>query len=480
MAEGIISRKGSSFSTNGITRSVHVRRGNSVAAGEPVELQINTGGLVNNTIVSGTSGQSHRVLKSITLDGNRVLVLYTSQSTTVNINAVVQTLNKASPTSGVSTGTPLLIALTGVGENNGSARNFAATLMNDGRVLLAYTAYVNAVSNWRRMAVILTITGTVVTLTGQSILDTTNPGNTTDALGALAVINNNQFLYLHAGQTATLSSRPTATVLTVSGNTITSNEQFILDSVSTQTGVDVVKIDENRFLATYSNSSNFPVVLILVFTAPDIITMGTSYVPYNSSLIKSSNKVIVTSPNRAFLAFPTSSAYQAARYSFSGASMTLLSTFNLGYSYNSNGDWAAQSSGIRLIMTENNTLNVFYWGSQGQTSIGYIMQSVYDSRFTNVYNNSGHVGFNTSSSLNQVYGFDVASLTNNYFLITNTQNSSSPTSINNLTLANASWTVYPVGTFTSVRGITLQAQTENNLVDVIFPQTTNGNPFIPI
>jgi hypothetical protein len=475
MAEGIISRKGSSFSTNGITRSVHVRRGNSVALGEPVELAIAPSITSNSSVISASTGNTQVIYKTITLDDTRTLILYTASSPSGPLSAVVQTLNKS--TQSVSVGTAFLISLSNIGSDY--VRNFDAILMNDGRVLLAMSGanVTSGPTGRRRVAAILTITGTVVTLTGQSILDTTNTANTGTQLGSLAVINNNQFLYLHAGQTATLSSRPTATVLTVSGNTITSNEQFILDSASTQTGVDVVKIDENRFLATYSNSSNFPVVLILVFTAPDIITMGTAYIPHNQTLARTSNKVMVTSPNRAFIAFPSGSSYLAARYSFSGASMTLITTLTLPYSYSSTGDFVINSQSIKLMMSKNDTLNIFYWTSQSQSSTGYINHSCYDSRFNNVFN-SNHIAFSTSSSY--FYGFDVNQLTNNYFLITTSQGTSSTFSIVTGTLSNASWVVYPVATFTSVRGITLQAQTENNLVDVIFPQTVNSNPFIPI
>jgi hypothetical protein len=476
MAEGIISRKGSSFSTNGITRSVHVRRGNSVALGEPVELAIAPSITTNSSVISASTGNTQVIYKTITLDDTRTLILYTANSPSGPLSAVVQTLNKS--TQSVSVGTAFLISLSNIGSDY--VRNFDAILMNDGRVLLAMSGanVTSGPTGRRRIAAILTITGTVVTLTGQSILDTTNTANTGTQLGSLAVINDNQFLYLHAGLiTGGLSSRPTATVLTVSGNTITSNEQFILDSNSTSTGINVVKIDENRFLATYSNSSNFPVVLILVFTAPDIITMGTAYIPHNQSLSKASNKVIVTSPNRAFIAFPSSSSYLAARYSFSGASMTLITTLTLPYSYTSTGDYVINSQSIKLMMSKNDTLNIFYWTSQSQSSTGYINHSCYDSRFNNVFN-SNHMAFSTSSSYN--YGFDVNELTNNYFLITTSQGTSSTFTIVTGTLSNASWVVYPVATFTSVRGITLQAQTSTELVDVIFPQTTNGNPFIPI
>jgi hypothetical protein len=473
MAEGVISRRGSEFASIGLKRTLSVRRTFNVGQGEPVDVSWIYGQRGSGTIASSMSS----VLRTVTLNSTQVLTIYTTAgNTTGTPTAVISTLNKSNGSTSSGTVVNLQNLLTSlVAMNNADwGRNFSAVKLNDGRILLSFTGNPTAASgSWRTMYAILSISGTTITMSGAGILNNTLSADTTDRLSASQVLDDNRVLWLYTGGNTSISNRPVASVLTISGNVVTtSGTNFVLDSVSTQTGLDLKPIADGRFLATFVNSSAYATILVLLVTEPNIITMGTSFIVNTNTVFKSSNKVEVPYTNIGILAYPQSSPanYQMGRYRIDGANLIFLGSVQVS-SLSTSSDGARPSKVISLQKINN---GIFHLSTFNQGSGGL---HVYDSNFVNYFSSSGWVGLTqlTSPQLNTV---DTNYLGNNSVLeIFTSGSSSSSMSVLSYHFDNPGLTARPAANYPESRAFTTHAATSEQDVDIIVAPTSSQNPF---
>jgi hypothetical protein len=471
MAEGVISRRGSEFASVGLKRTLAVRRTFSVGQGEPVDVSWIYGQRGSTTAVSSMSS----VLKTVTLNSTQVLVIYTTGGSSINTpTAVVITLNPTTgnTTSGSTVNLHTLLNSLVAMSNADWGRQFSAVKLNDGRILLSFVGSPSS-GGTRTMYAILSISGTTITMSGAGILNNTVTGNTFDGLSSSQVVDNNRVLWLYRGGTPSIANKPVASVLDISGNVVTtSGTNFVLDSVTTGTGVDLKPIEGGRFLATFVNTSGHAVVLVLLVTEPNIITMGTSFIVNTNSVFKSSNKVEVPYTNIGILAYPQTSPtnYQIGRYRIDGANLIALNNVQVG-SLSTSSDGARTSKAISLEKINN---GIFHMSTFNQGSIGL---NVYDSNLVGYYSTTTWTSVSQLSSptLNTI---DTNYLGNNRVLDFVTGGSGATSmSVTAYNWDNVGLTARPAANYPESRAFTTHAATSEQDVDIIVAPTSSQNPF---
>jgi hypothetical protein len=481
MAEGVISRRGSEFASVGLKRTVGVRRGFNVGQGEPVQINtlIQSRGNIETALPTSISATS--TLFSIPLDDTRILFIYTTGGSGVsNPSAVVLTYTKSNNTTTIGPTNTLHTLLNSFVSmsNTDWGRQFSAVKLNDGRILLSFVGLPSPGSFWRTMYAILSISGTTITMSGAGILNNTLSADTFDGLSSSQVVDNNRVLWLYRGGTPSISNRPVASVLTISGNVVTtSGTNFVLDSVSTNTGVNLEPIEGGRFLATFCNSSNHATILVLLVTNPDIITMGTTFIPVTNTVTHSSNKVGVAYPNIGILVFPSSTAgtNQIFRYRIEGANLTFLNQSSFS-TVNSNNELMRVSQKIFVSVLRNGNILISNSNTTGTSNISYNLVW-FDANLNNLNNTSPS---SSSVSSSQIYTIVNTVLSQDYLLFWRNYGTSTSTLASRVEVYhNAAFSVQPVDNFnTSTRiAFTTHAATSEQDVDIIVPPTSSQNPF---
>jgi hypothetical protein len=476
MAEGIISRRGSAFSTaNTLIRTLPVRRTFPVQQGEFVNITAEPTSSSYNSI-SGTGGAT---LKSIKLTSTTdVLFFAASTNSSDSYSAVVRTFNFTNLTQ--STGTTvslftLINAIIPLSNNSFFHNDFVK--LNDGRILFYFNGVPGSVGNWRRMFAIINISGTTITVTGAGILNNSFQGETLSAPSALEIINDTKVLVITRANTASFSNRATAFILTISGNTVTEGTAFVLDINSANSAYSVSKIENNRFLVGFTNSSNFPTVAVIVFTEPNILTMGTIFNPLAASLTKSNLKVISVNQNRAVICFTDSSNVRIFRYIINGANLESPISAS-PFTYTASGDYALDNRALVLDNIRDSLIALQRHSSNG-TSNALSTSYVFNLNLTGIRNVTER-SFSTSSN----FGSSTYSIATTYFeetdnlVISNTEGSSSPLTMVFKTLNHPGYSVRPTTDFTSARGLTKDAAASQQFVDVYVTNFANSNnPF---
>jgi hypothetical protein len=481
MAEGVISRRGSEFASVGLKRTVGVRRGFNVGQGEPVQINTLIASRGNIETALPTSIGATSTLFAIPLDDTRILHIYTINGSGVNSpSAVVLTYTKSNNTTTIGPTNNLHTLLNSFVSMNNSdwGRQFSAVKLNDGRILLSFTGNPTAgAGSWRTMYAILSISGTTITMSGAGILNNTLSADTFDGLSSSQVVDNNRVLWLYRGRTSTLNSKPVASVLTISGNVVTtSGTNFVLDSVTTNTGVDLQPIEDGRFLATFANSSNHATILVLLVTSPDIITMGTTFIPVTNALTHASNKVGVVYPNIGIVAFPSAAnTNQIFRYRIEGANLTFLNQTSFS-TVSTSFEQTRVTQRMFVSVLRNGNILISTANSTSSSTIQYNLVW-FDANLNNL-NNTSPSASSTASS--QVYTIVNTVLSQDYLLFWRNYGTTTSSLASRVEVYhNAAFSVQPVENFnTSTRiAFTTHAATSEQDVDIIVPPTSSQNPF---
>jgi len=464
MAEGIISRKGgSAFTTNAVIRSASVSQGNTIAPGNVITLSQNNTNTVESYIPNTTSNVYKR--KILKINETRVLYAYSTQSESYYTNfQIVDLATNKTMTAGGNV-VDIINSFSSIRQND-------IVALNDGRFLIL--GIENGGPTTQMISYrFLTLSGTTLSVTtplyfgstsSQERLTTTSTVNSIRA----EVINNNQVLVHYVN----VSSHNTARILTISGNTITANLPFVLNTTFGTHRIDLNRISETKFVVSYVNTSNnYPYVQILVLsgTAPnyDTVTMGTAYIPHSQTYY--STKVINYTKDGTTRVVFSGYAYNSGYhylwwYSVSGASLIYETNNNLaGAGTTSYTPYASDNMNIDIkFLYADRFVVAANW--RDSNNYPYVALYIYD-HFSQVYGSSQYFApYTTNHHMN---GIDLMYLNQNNFILSFTHFNSSyylpmlrfVYNTDHLVAANTS-------ALTSIRGFALTGGTQDQLIDV--------------
>jgi hypothetical protein len=469
MAEGIISRKGgSAFTTNAVTRQASVSQGNTIAPGNIITLSTNAVSSVSYDLPTPTTPAYSR--KMVKLSETTAFVLYgQSNNYSANIGAVItQNTNKS-----ITMGTTSSFTYAG---GQGVAYGYDLARLNDGRILYVGVEY-NTSGFWALVFRFITISGTTVTFSSDILPSQVNNNErptTNSQLDSvvLEVINDNQVLVHYVN----VNSYNTARIFTISGNTITGNTPFLLNTTFGTQYLSIAKIDETKYAVGYQNTTNnYPYVQVLVVSGPapnyDTVTMGTAYIPVTET-IRSTAVTAYTHEGTTRVVFAgwSDSAYRARIfwYDVSGASLNLWTSDTMWGT--SNSTYPAYINGNANI-----TLKHLYadrivvsglWRDTSNYKNGAVR--IYD-RNSSTFS-SDRLAYSSSSTSNEVQMPYAVYLNQNNIILSLTFYN---TSVNS-TYRNVFYSIYNTDylvasnttSLTSVRGFAITGGTQDQLIDV--------------
>jgi hypothetical protein len=464
MAEGIISRKGgSAFTTNALIRTASVSQGNTIVPGNIINLTQNNNTYTDQSeLPSGTAIQTTEIFK---LSDTRLLYFY---GTSENFFSNVALVNVATDR--------LLSVITTIAVNDlSSARQATVVRLNDGRFLMLTIENGGNVSQLISYRFI-TVSGDTPSITSRlfytTLTNSEHRGTSTGQSDSIRaeVINDNQVLLYYVN----VNNQNTAVILTISGNTITVNTPFVLNTTFSTGRLDIKRIDETRYAVSYTNSSNnFPYIQVLVVSGPapnyNTVTMGTAYIPvsrawWSTSLIyyehAGNNRLIISGYDQG------AEFYLQYWYTVSGANLASFTNTSLV---------GLSSTTGRPSQSDNKNIHVEHlyadrFVATGEWTIDtntnrYIFVYMYDATSavitaqTNIFVGQGQVAKH----------FDIAYMNQNSFIIScSSFNTTASTvrgrffyyhNVDHLVAANTS-------TLTAVRGFALTGGTQDQLIDV--------------
>ena len=173
-------------------------------------------------------------ISAVALSNSRALIAYRHNGSPYYGTAVVLTISGTT----ISAGTETVF-------NSGSTGYISAVALNNSQVLVAYS---DGGNSGYGTAVVLTINGTTINVGTETVFN----NGSTNYISAVA-LNNSQVLvaYSDGGN----SNYGTAVVLTVSGTTISVGNKTIFNNGNIS-NVSAVAVDENNVLITYRNSGD--------------------------------------------------------------------------------------------------------------------------------------------------------------------------------------------------------------------------------
>ena len=226
---GIIDElRGGGLDINGAINEYVVNAGANVNAGDFVEF---IQGIVNQgTFNSGRT----TYISAVALSDSQVLVAYADSGNSNYGTAVVLAISGTT----ISVGNKTVF-------NSGSTGYISAVALNNSQALVAYTDYGNSSYG---TAVVLTISGTKISVGNKTVFNNRNTGYI-----SAAALSNSQVLvaYRDSGN----SSYGTAVVLTVSGTKISVGNKAVFNSGKT-TYTSAVALSHSQALIAYTDSGN--------------------------------------------------------------------------------------------------------------------------------------------------------------------------------------------------------------------------------